>query len=193
MFVSDVQVLRRFAKKLAATGGGGDATPEMSNDAGGDVDLNEKPLLLPGQSHNNEPAAPKVEKGPSTAAKIEMARNKGVGVQNSMLGKTMGALRQAREGVTGAATSLYNNATPANLGYAAAGAGLGGGALYGISRLLQSEEDRKKKTPMVAPAVGAVAGGVALPLLMEALKARGSRAAFANSRDTSGDAMAGQV
>ena len=52
---------------------------------------------------------------------------------------------------------------------AAAGAGLGGGALYGLSRLLQSEEDRKKKTPVLAPALGAVAGGVALPALIAAL------------------------
>lgn len=186
MFVSDVQVLRRFAQKLAASGGGGDASPEIANDAGGDVNLNELPMSLPGQGHNNEPSAPKAEKGPSTAAKIEMGRNKGVGVQSSMLGRAMGALRQAREGATELGQKAFNNATPANLGYAAAGAGLGGGALYGLSRLLQSDEQRKKKTPVMAPALGAVAGGVALPLLMEALKARGSRAAFANSSDSTG-------
>lgn len=193
MFVSDVQVLRRFAQKLAASGGGGEGKPEIANDAGGDVNLNELPMSLPGQGHNNEPAAPKVEKRLPVAENIEKGRQRGYTAQNSVLGKTMGALRQAREGVTGAATSMYNNATPENLGYAAAGAGLGGGALYGLSRLLQSDEQRKKKTPMLAPAVGAVAGGVALPLLMEALKARGSRAAFANSRDTGGEAMAGQA
>lgn len=183
MFVSDVQVLRRFTQKLAAL----KAAEEFDVKPG--EAANPAELSLP-QGHDRAPEAPKVEKRLPVAENIEKGRQRGHAVQNSVLGKTMGAMRQAREGVTGAAKSLYNNATPANLGLAAAGAGLGGGALYGLSRLLQSEEDRKKKTPVLAPALGAAAGGVALPLLMEALKARGSRATFANSVDSNGSNVA---
>lgn len=179
MFVSDVQVLRRFTQKLAATKAAADFDVKPGEAAA------PAEMELP-QGHDRAPDAPKAEKGPSTSAKIEMGRNRGVKVQNSMLGKAMGALRQAREGATALGQKAFANATPENFGYAAAGAGLGGSALYGLSRLLQSEEEKKKKTPVVAPALGAVGGAVALPLIVEALKARGSRAAFANSLDSTG-------
>jgi hypothetical protein len=127
------------------------------------------------QGHSREPDAPKVEKRLPVAENIEKGRQRGHAVQNSVLGKTMGALRQAREGATALGQKAWNNATPTNLGLAAAGAGLGGGALYGISRLLQSEEDRKKKTPVLAPALGAVGGAALLPIIAALLSRGGAK------------------
>ena len=144
MFVSDVQVLRRFTQKLAATGGGGDGEPEMAQPSDGPVNLNDQSPTAPAK------AAP--AKSEPTMIERALSSLQGAGGQAKALGQ-----------------QALSHATPKNLGLAAAGAGLGGGALYGISRLLQSEEQRKKKTPVLAPALGAVAGGVALPALIAAL------------------------
>jgi len=148
MFVSDVQVLRRFTKKLASV--------EMKDPAAmsaAERDVHNKNML------KQQPA--------DLTDKVNMgARAAGSAVS--------GAANKGLEGITGAAKSLYNNATPANLGLAAAGAGLGGGALYGLSRLLQSDEEKKKKTPIMAPALGAVGGAALLPIIA-ALMSRGGQ------------------
>ena len=140
MFVSDVQVLRRFAKKLAS------------------VEMKDPSKMSPSERAEFDKNYDYKAKPPHLDDKINMgARAAGSAVS--------GAANKGLEGITGAAKSLYNNATPTNLGLAAAGAGLGGGALYGLSRLLQSEEDRKKKTPVLAPALGALGGAVTAPML----------------------------
>lgn len=150
MFVSDVRVLRRFAQKLASI------SPELDK-------------------LQNTQLEPSKKQGPEEAPRGMFGYGKSTDKYTNMVDdvtRKPGIMDHINTGVghaVDAGKSLYNNATPANLGLAAAGAGVGGGALYGLVRMLQSEEERKKKTPVMAPALGAVAGGVALPALVAAL------------------------
>lgn len=66
-------------------------------------------------------------------------------------------------------------------GIAALGAGTGASALYAISRLMQSEEERKKRQPIVAPALGAVGGAALAPLLASMLAHRNLNANIATT------------
>lgn len=89
-------------------------------------------------------------------------------------------LLRAAGGVVDAGKSV-GGLVAASPGYAALGAGLGGAGLYGLARMLQSEEDKKKRQPMLAPALGAAGGAVALPALLAALSAQSPAATQATA------------
>ncbi len=129
----DVNVLRRFTQKLAAAA----TAPE-------------------------ELTFPEPKKAPSVATGIEQARHKGLAVQNSMLGKTMGGLRQAQEGITDAGSRALEGLKGMDaktLGYGAGGAAIGGAGAIALANLLRSKDDEEQGTPWLAGLAGAGVGG----------------------------------
>jgi hypothetical protein len=176
MYVSTAHVLRRFAQKMAQSPVNLDDPMHMSPEArakfdasgaaggaGGAVPV--APTELPDGTANG--GFPSLSAKPSTATRIEQARQSGLATQKTPYSQIVRGGRQALEAGRDAAgrlgNTLYDNADVVGGGV------LGAGALYALARAMQSEEDRKKRTPMLMPALGAIGGGVGLPMLMSML------------------------
>lgn len=158
MYVSTTKVLRNFSEKMARSA---------------KTAVQYEPMILPEDTYTHG-AVKDVTNKPSSvsSSKMEQARHEQhLPAQNTAYSKVMNALRTAGKGVDSgvntASTWLHDNGLPAGIG-----AGVGAGALYGIARLMQSEEDRKKRRPVVAPVLGAVGGAALAPLLANMLAHR---------------------
>lgn len=170
MHVSTAKVLRRFAQKFASV------SPEL--DKLETAQLEAKPAKQPA----------KVQ-GPQEAPRTGMAGKSTDRILNAVEEATRkpSLMHSALSGIDSAVGSAQDMGKSlgglmmSSPGVSAVGAGLGGVGLYGLARLLQSEESRKKRRPVLAPALGAVGGAVALPALIAALSGNKTPAAAATS------------
>lgn len=138
----DVQVLRRFTQKLASVEVVDDPAKIREQFAGGSApkpDMQDEVVMT--------------ARNPSRLGPIAADAARSVG-------------QKATSGLSAAAKYLPDLQT---LGYGAGGAALGGIGAMGLANLLRSEEEKKKGPSWLAGAGGALAGGVALPLLMQYL------------------------
>lgn len=165
MYVSTAQVLRRFAQKVASRG-----IRPFDMDAE-ELAAHEAYMASKAEKAKADAAKPVAQKPGTLEQLVSGARDLGgraVAGARNLGGQAVAGARDLGGKALDTGKAL-GGAVMENPGYAAMGAGGGAAALYGLARMLQSEEDRKKRQPVVAPALGAVGGAVALPALMAAL------------------------
>lgn len=160
MSKSDVQILRSFARKLAAV----DAESELK--------------LIPADGKEVTPVAPT-----SQSARIEQSRHKGLAAQNTLQSKLLRGLGSVGAGAKSIGQGAQKYLANADLGSMAGGmaGGIGAGlGARGLANLFRSKEDEEKDhTPWWADAAGvgagvggAVLGANYLPQLLSMLTAQ---------------------